>query len=81
LDWNFYLVSHICESGKEFDLSFHIFYKGDTLATLGYVSLGSGKLKPDDIRKTHSRLILAFSKAVGLGQSFAAREGRHSGPV
>jgi hypothetical protein len=56
-----------CRSGKEFELSSHILYECDVLATLGYFSLGSGKLDPEVIRKTHTRSTLAFSKAVGLG--------------
>ena len=36
-----------------------------------YFFLGSSMLDPEVIWKTHPRLILAFSKAVGLGLSFS----------
>ena len=42
-----------CRSGKEFESSFHILYERDALATLGYFFVGSGKLDPEVIRKTH----------------------------
>jgi hypothetical protein len=48
----------ICRSGKESEC--------DVLATAGYFFLGSGKLDPVVIRKTHPRSILPFIKAAGL---------------
>jgi hypothetical protein len=52
-----------------------VFFGRDAIAALGYFSLGSGEPDSDFIRKTHPILILAFSKAVGLGQdSFLERK-------
>jgi hypothetical protein len=48
----------ICRSGKETEC--------DALAKTGYFFLGSGKLDPVVIRKTHPKLILPFIKAAGL---------------
>jgi hypothetical protein len=42
-------------------------YNCNAVATFGYFFLGSGKLHPEIIRKTHPRLTLAFSKAAALG--------------
>jgi hypothetical protein len=58
-----------CRIGKEFELSFHIFFEFDALATVSYFFLGSGKTDPEDIRKTYPRSIrvLACSEAVGCG--------------
>jgi hypothetical protein len=50
-------------------------YDCDAVATFGYLFLGSGKLDPDIIRKTHPKSSLAFSKAVALGYgSFLGRK-------
>jgi hypothetical protein len=49
-------------------------HEADALVTLGYFFLGSRKLDPEVIRKTHQRSILAFSKSLGLGQGFFPRE-------
>ena len=53
-------------TGKESELSFHILYERDALATLKSFLLSSGKLNTGDIRKINPRSILAFRKAVGL---------------
>jgi hypothetical protein len=45
-------------------------HESDALAKLGYFFLGSGKLYPDFIRKTHQRSVLACSKSSGPGQGF-----------
>ena len=52
--------------GQNFSLFIH--HACDASAPLTkYFFLGSGKLDPQNIRKTHSISILAFSKGVGLG--------------
>jgi hypothetical protein len=48
----------ICRSGKESEC--------DTLATIGYFFVGSGKLDPVVFGKTQLRLILPVIKAAGL---------------
>ena len=54
--------------GKNLNLISHILCECDALSTLGYFCLGSDKLDTEFIRKTHPRLILAFTKAAGLGE-------------
>jgi hypothetical protein len=54
--------------GKNLSLISHILYECDALATLGHFCLGSDKLDPEFVRKTHPRSIVAFSKAAGLGE-------------
>jgi hypothetical protein len=51
----------------------------DALAKLRYFFLSSSKLEPKHIRKTHPRLILAFSKADLDKVSPIAREKRGAG--
>jgi hypothetical protein len=64
---DFVIISHI-GVGKNLSCLFVcVLYEDDALATLRHCLLGSGKLDPETIRKTHPRLILAFSMAVGLG--------------
>jgi hypothetical protein len=54
----FMIISHV-EVGR-FMLSFYTLYECDALATLRYFGLGSGKLDPAVIRKTHPRSIQAY---------------------
>ena len=70
------LQKHLFVMGNYEDLTYRsgknlshisISYESDASATLRYFFLGSGKLDPKDIRRTHPRSILASSNAVGLG--------------
>jgi len=66
LSWDGNLLGlHMQEWERMFHIS--ISYESDVSATLRYFFLGSGKLDPKDIRRTHTRSILAFSNAVDLG--------------
>jgi hypothetical protein len=56
-----------CRSRKESDLSFHILYECDVLATLGYFFLCSGKLTHMILGNIHQRSNLAFSRQWELG--------------
>jgi len=56
-----------------------ISYESDASATFSYFFLGWGKLDPEDIRRTHSRSILAFNNAVGLGYSLSQKIKKRGG--
>jgi hypothetical protein len=59
-----------CSRWKEFQSCFHTSHERDAVATLTYLFLGTGKLDPEDIRKTHPTSVLTISKAVGRGEIF-----------
>ena len=63
--WEIMKTSH-AEVGKNLS-HISISYESDVSALLRHFFLGSGKLDPEDIRRTYPRSILAFSNAVGLG--------------
>jgi hypothetical protein len=65
MQWEFIKTSH-ARVGK-YLCHISIYNESDVSATLKYFFLGSGKLDPKDIRRTHTRSVLAFSNAVGLG--------------
>jgi hypothetical protein len=55
-----------CRSGKGFDVVLYLLYQNDVFATLRNFFLDS-ELDTEDIRKAHSRLILAFRTGVKFG--------------
>jgi hypothetical protein len=60
---DFVIISHV-GMGKALS-HLPIYYMSVMLLPHLDISLGSGKLDPEVLRKTHSRSILAFSKDVG----------------
>jgi len=64
MGWKFIKTSH-AGVGKYMSC-ICISYESDASATLRYFFLGSGKLDPKDIRRTHTISVLAFNNAVGL---------------